>query len=254
MTKPVDLLTVADLTKTYGRLAAVNRLSFSVKSGEILGVSGPNGAGKTTMFDLISGVTPMTEGKVTFDGVNIQGCSPDEICHAGIARTFQLNATFSGLSLFQSVLVGSSFGRRNPGLGIFTGINRNAQKQAQEAIEFVGLGDRAGLLLGNATVFEAKLSMIAGALATTPKMLLLDEPVGGLVPKEADKVAELIKRIRERGITIVMVEHVMRILTALSDRILMMHHGARLFEGTPDQMLKDQLVREIYLGREMADA
>ena len=190
MTKSVDLLTVADLTKTYGRLAAVNRLSFSVKSGEILGVSGPNGAGKTTMFDLISGVTPMTEGKVTFDGVYIQGCSPDEICHAGIARTFQLNATFSGLSLFQSVLVGSSFGRRNPGLGnpglgIFAGINRDAQKQAQEAIEFVGLGDRAGLLLGNATVFEAKLSMIAAALATTPKMLLLDEPVGGLVPKRS---------------------------------------------------------------------
>lgn len=253
--QPDDILVVTDLTKTYGQLQAVDGLSFTARTGEVLGISGPNGAGKTTMFDLISGVTPATSGQIEFDGKPIHGLSPDRICHAGLVRTFQMNASFDGLSILEAVLVGSIYGRRRTGVGTFLGVDRVALQRAEHALETVGLADRRHVLSADATVFEAKRAMIACAIATGPKLLMMDEPVGGLVPSEIEQITELVRDLKQTGVTIVLIEHVMRFLTALSDRILVMHHGRHLFSGSPADMMKDADVRAVYLGEtEAVDA
>ncbi len=254
MPKPADILQVSGLTKTYGSLQAVNGLNFAVRQGEIFGVSGPNGAGKTTMFDLVSGATPATSGDVQFNGRSLLGQSPDHICHAGLVRTFQLNAAFAGLSLFESVLIGATFGSHKMRASTWFRIDKAARKRAQEAIDFVGLGSAQDTRAGQANVFDLKRTMIACALATEPKLLLMDEPVGGLVPDEIDMIARLVENLRDSGITILLIEHVMRFLTSLSDRILVIHQGASLFEGTPDAMLRDPQVRQVYLGTSIPEA
>jgi branched-chain amino acid transport system ATP-binding protein len=250
--EPGDLLTVHDLTKSYGSLQAVDRLSFCAQAGEVLGITGPNGAGKTTMFDVVSGITAPSAGNVKFDGRDITDLGPDRICHAGLVRTFQFNATFAGLTLMESVLVGAMYGSYRPGWRAYFGAGRIARGRAEEAIDFVGLSDQRKQRIADAPVFEQKLAMIASAIATEPKLLMMDEPVAGLVPGEIDRVAELVLRLKDKGITILIIEHVMRFLTSFSTRILVMHHGAKLFEGAPDQMMRDQAVREVYLGANWA--
>ena len=249
---PVNILSVSNLTRTYGSLRAVDGLDFAVRKGEIFGVSGPNGAGKTTMFDLVSGATPATSGQIRFNGCDILAQGPDAVCQAGLVRTFQLNAAFSGLTLFESVLVGATFGSDRAGFRTWFGTDRRARRRAQEAIDFVGLGAVQDTRAGQANVFDLKRTMIACALATEPKLLLMDEPVGGLVPDEIDRIAGLVQRLRDTGITIMLIEHVMRFLTALSDRILVMHHGSALFEGSPDDMMRNSDVRDVYLGKSQA--
>ena len=251
-TEPVNILNISNLTRTYGSLRAVDGLGFAVRQGEIFGVSGPNGAGKTTLFDLISGATPATSGQIRFNGRDILAQSPDAICHAGLVRTFQLNAAFSGLTLFESVLVGATFGSNTVGFRTWFGTDHQALIRAQEAIDFVGLNPVQNTQAGQANVFDLKRTMIACALATKPKLLLMDEPVGGLVPDEIDRIARLVQKLRDTGITIMLIEHVMRFLTSLSDRILVMHHGSALFEGSPDDMMKNSDVRDVYLGKSQA--
>ena len=241
------LLTCNRVSKHFGALAAVNNLSFELREGEVLGIGGPNGAGKTTLFDVISGLNPATGGTVMFEGRDIARLPPEAICHAGIARTFQLNACFESLSLRDNVRVAAYFGRDNrryPGLSV----GKEADDQAGEALAAVGLAGKDDVPAGALPVLDRKLLMLAGALATRPRLLLMDEPVGGLNPRETDHFMEVVRRIVQSGVTIILIEHVMRFLVQLSSRVMIMHHGERIYEGPPRGLTSDRTVIDVYLG------
>lgn len=241
------LLSCKAVAKRFGALAAVNNLSFDVYPGDILGIGGPNGAGKTTLFEVISGLSPASRGAVIFDGRDITGLSPESVCHAGIARTFQLNASFESLSVRDNVRVAAYFGRDNrryPGLRI----GANVEELAAAALAAVGLNGKDGVVAGELPVLDRKLLMLASAVATRPKLLLMDEPVGGLNPKEIDHMMEAVRRIAASGLTIILIEHVMRFLVQLSSRVIIMHHGERIYEGAPEGLVKDRTVVDVYLG------
>ena len=241
------LLTCNRVSKHFGALAAVNNLSFDLREGEVLGIGGPNGAGKTTLFDVISGLNPATGGTVMFEGRDITRLPPEAICHAGIARTFQLNACFESLSLRDNVRVAAYFGRDNrryPGLSV----GKEADDQAGEALAAVGLAGKDDGPAGALPVLDRKLLMLAGALATRPRLLLMDEPVGGLNPRETDHFMEVVRRIVQSGVTIILIEHVMRFLVQLSSRVMIMHHGERIYEGPPRGLTSDRTVIDVYLG------
>jgi branched-chain amino acid transport system ATP-binding protein len=241
------LLACRDVSKHFGALAAVSKLSFEVASGEVLGIGGPNGAGKTTLFEVVSGMTATSAGEVLFDGRPITGLPPERICHAGIARTFQLNAAFDSLTVRENVAVAAHFGQRNrhtPGLRL----ERATKERVDAALDFVGLAGKGEQVARRLPVLERKLLMIASALATEPKLLLLDEPVGGLNPGEIDLVASIVERLRASGITILLIEHVMRFLVRLSTRVLIMHHGEKIYEGSAAGLVRDVTVIDVYLG------
>jgi branched-chain amino acid transport system ATP-binding protein len=246
------ILSCRGVTKMYGALAAVQEMNLDVGAGEIVGIGGPNGAGKTTFFDIISGVTKATRGSIAFRGHDISGRAADRICVEGIARTFQLNAAFDSLTVDQNVLCSAYFGRRNvlfPALGY----DRPTREHARSIIDLTGLGDVAGKKAGSLTVIGRKRLMIACALATDPAILLLDEPVGGLNPAEIDEAIELIRKVRhEMSLTIVLIEHVMRFLVELCDRVVIMHHGGKIFEGATADLTKNRQVVEVYLGASAA--
>lgn len=253
MTAPTDpgatpgaLLSVERLSKHYGGLAAVNDLSFAVREGEVFGIAGPNGAGKTTLFDTISGLAKATDGHVVFAGDEIHERSSHAICHLGIARTFQIPAVFPEHTVLGNVAVGSYFGRANR----LPGVRFDAETidRAHEAIAFVGLAKKAGAVAGPLSLFEKKRLMIASAVATEPRLLMFDEPVGGLNPSEVDSVLELVRRIRDSGVTVLLIEHVMRALMSISDRVMVMNHGRLLFEGTPADVQRHEEVIQVYLG------
>jgi ABC-type branched-subunit amino acid transport system ATPase component len=242
------MLVCDGVSKVYGALRAVDELSFSVGRGEVLGIGGPNGAGKTTLFDVISGLSPATSGKVQLDGRDITRSSPERICHLGVARTFQLNAAFDSLTVAENVLVAAYYGRDNRLFPTFH-VDRATRARTEEALALVGMADRARERVADLPVLDRKLLMIAGAVVTDPKLLLMDEPVGGLNPSEIAAVAEVVQRlIADRGLTVVLIEHVMRFLIQLSHRVLIMHHGRKLFEGPPDGLARDSQVVEVYLG------
>ena len=241
------LLTCKGVSKHFGALAAVNNLSFDVAEGEVLGIGGPNGAGKTTLFEVISGLNPATGGSVVFDGRDITQLSPEAICHAGIARTFQLNACFESLSVRDNVRVAAYFGRDNrryPGLAI----GPDVEAHTDASLNAVGLDGKNDAPAGALPVLDRKLLMLAGALATRPKLLLMDEPVGGLNPKEIDHFMTVVRNIAASGITIILIEHVMRFLVQLSTRVMIMHHGERIYEGAPEGLTRDRTVIDVYLG------
>jgi branched-chain amino acid transport system ATP-binding protein len=241
------LLSCDTVSKHYGSLAAVDALSFSVAAGEVYGIGGPNGAGKTTLFDVITGLSPATGGRVVFAGQDITRAGADRICQLGVARTFQLNAAFDGLTVRENVEVASYFGhgaRSMPGLRM----DRASRRRAMEALEFVGMAGAAERPATSITVLERKLLMIAGAVATGPRLVLLDEPVGGLTPGEIDRVMQVVRRLVAGGVTVILIEHVMRFLLALSTRVMIMHHGGKLFEGAPEGVAEDDEVRRTYLG------
>jgi branched-chain amino acid transport system ATP-binding protein len=241
------LLSCSAVSKHFGALAAVNNLSFDVMPGEVLGIGGPNGAGKTTLFETISGLNPATAGKIVFDGRDITGLAPEAICHAGIARTFQLNAGFDSLSVRDNVRVAAYFGRDNrkiPGLRI----GRAVDDLVDAALEAVGLMDKAHETCGRLPVVDRKMLMLASAIATAPRLILMDEPVGGLNPKEIDRVLAVTRSLIERGITVILIEHVMRFLVQLSTRVMIMHHGEKIYEGDSAGLVKDSTVVDVYLG------
>lgn len=246
-TSATPLLSCRSISKHFGALAAVNNLSFDLAPGEVLGIGGPNGAGKTTLFEVISGLNPATSGEVVFDGRPITRLTPDRICHAGIARTFQLNAGFDSLTVRDNVLVASYFGQCNRAFPTLR-IDRATRQQADEAIAFMGLADKAEAITGDLPVIDRKLLMLAAALATRPKLLLMDEPVGGLNPKEIDRVMEVVQSLRGLGMTIIVIEHVMRFLVQLASRVLIMHHGEKIYEGSPAGLVRDATVIDVYLG------
>jgi branched-chain amino acid transport system ATP-binding protein len=242
-----DLLVCESVTKQFGSLAAVRNLGFSARRGEILGIGGPNGAGKTTLFDVLSGLNPATSGRVLLDGQDITRAAPEAICHAGIARTFQLNACFDSLTVRENVAVGAIFGRAAHGL---PGLRPSAaaEEATAEALGLVGLAGKAGMVAGALPVLDRKLLMLAGAMATRPRLLLMDEPVGGLTHAETDLMMETVRHIAGLGVTIILIEHVMRFLVALSDRVMILHHGERIYEGTPAGLVEDRTVVDVYLG------
>ena len=241
------LLACEGVSKFYGAMAAVSQLSFEVRAGEVLGIGGPNGAGKTTLFDVITGLTPVDDGRILFDGRDVTRAKPQQLCHMGLVRTFQLNAGYDTLSARENVLVGAYFGARNivvPGLKV----SAAAKRRADEAMDLVGLADSRQAIVKNLPVYKRKLLMMASALATEPKLLMMDEPVGGLNPHEIDDVMNVVARVREAGVTIVLIEHVMRFLVALSDRVMIMHHGEKIYEGSSEGLVRDKTVVEVYLG------
>lgn len=241
------LLSVRNVTKTFGALAAIKDLSFDVTEGEVLGIGGPNGAGKTTLFEVISGLNPATSGTILFNGRDITRTTPEAICHAGIARTFQLNAGFETMSVRDTVRVAAYFGRtdrRLPGLSI----GPEVERQVDEALAATGLTERQNLMTGALPVLDRKLLMLASAVATEPRLLLMDEPVGGLNAAEIDRMMTLVQSLRGRGITIILIEHVMRFLVQLASRVLILHHGEAIYEGSPRGLVEDRTVIDVYLG------
>jgi branched-chain amino acid transport system ATP-binding protein len=246
------VLDVVDLTKRYGGLAAVDGLSFNVSRGETFGIAGPNGAGKTTLFDAISGHVRANGGRIVFDGEEIQQRSSHEICHLGVARTFQVPAVFPEHTVLGNILVGAYFGRR-PRLVPSTRFDGDSVEQAVRAATSVGLDEKLGATAGPLSLFDKKRLMMASALASDPRLLMLDEPVGGLNPGETDRVLDLIRSIRDRGVTVVLIEHVMRALMSISDRVMVMNHGRLLFQGTPEDVQRQEEVIRVYLGTKTED-
>ncbi len=249
---PVPLLRCRGVSKYFGALAAVKSLSFDVTAGEVLGIGGPNGAGKTTLFEVISGLNPTDEGTIELEGVAIERVAPATICHRGIARTFQFNAGFDTLSVRENVLVSAHFGRRNRAWPRLT-YDRTTVELANRALDLVGMTDQAGQTVKDLPVFHRKLLMMASAMATEPRLLLMDEPVGGLNPGEIGRMMEILLGLRGQGVTIILIEHVMRFLVQLSDRVLIMHHGESIYEGSPRGLTRDARVIEVYLGDGMAE-
>jgi branched-chain amino acid transport system ATP-binding protein len=248
MTDPNSSLLVCEgVSKHYGSLKAVDELSLTLRPGEVLGIGGPNGAGKTTLFDVITGIAPATSGRVLVQGHDVTRATPDRICQLGLVRTFQLNAAFDSLSVRDNIQLAAYFGKARTGLPGFR-FGPEALRRSRMAIELLGLGDAAGRTAGELPVLERKLLMIASAVATEPKVVLLDEPVGGLNPHEIDRVALVVEKLRGQGITVVLIEHVMRFLLQLSSRVMIMHQGRSIYEGPPRGVPEDKRVVETYLG------
>jgi branched-chain amino acid transport system ATP-binding protein len=245
---PGPVLEVHGVVKRYGGLAAVDGVDFEVARGETFGIAGPNGAGKTTLFDVITGISRATQGRVLFEGTPIQDASVQRICHLGISRTFQLPSVFDSQTALSNVLAGSQFGSGHAWWRALRSAP-DVLDRAHAELEFVGLGAKAAAVGGTLPVFDKKRVMIASALATQPRMLFLDEPFGGLTPHEVDELIDLLGRVKERDITIVLIEHVMRALMHLSDRVLIMNQGRTLFLGGPADVLADEEVVRVYLGR-----
>jgi branched-chain amino acid transport system ATP-binding protein len=247
------LLTCADISVHFEALAAIDRLSFTVERGQVLGIGGPNGAGKTTLFDVICGLVRPTAGRVLLNGVEITRLRPDRICQLGVARTFQLNAAFDSLTVRENVLLASCFGYR-PRLIPPVWIDKATRARVDGALEATALLSMSQEPVAMLPVLYRKLLMIAGALVTDPQLVLMDEPVGGLNPGEIERIAELVEQLAAQGTTIVLIEHVMRFLIRLSDRVMIMHHGQKIFEGAPRAMISDSAVVETYLGVGSAQA
>lgn len=230
------------VTKYFGGLAAVSDVDFHVDQGEIVGLIGPNGAGKTTLFGLISAVHVPNPGEIRFNGENITGLKPHQICKRGLARTFQSVKVFPNMSVIDNVALGVYFGESNPnGSG-------KAYEEAHKLLEFVGLSERTAVPAKDLTVGNQKLVEVARALATKPEILLLDEIMAGLNPTEITQAMELVSEIRTQGITIFMIEHVMKAIMNICDRIMVLHHGKKIAEGTPQEIATSKTVIDVYLG------
>jgi branched-chain amino acid transport system ATP-binding protein len=228
--------------KYFGGLAAVAYIDFYIDQGEIVGLIGPNGAGKTTLFNLISGSLVPTSGTIRFRGANVTGLKPHQICKRGIARTFQLVKLFGDMTVLENTLSASLF-------GMSRGINQSqAKKESLELLEFVSLSTMEKVLAKGLTIANQKRLEVARALATKPELLLLDEVMAGLTPTEVSKATELIRKIRDKGITIFMIEHVMKAIMDISDRIIVLHNGEKIAEGVPEEVAVNRKVIEVYLG------
>jgi branched-chain amino acid transport system ATP-binding protein len=237
------LLEAKNVTKRFGGLTAIKNLSFYVSEGEILGIIGPNGAGKTTLFNVLSGLQPPDSGKIIFQGEDISSLKPYEICKKGIARTFQLHRPFLQKTAVENVLVSIIFGR-NENTDM-----RMATEEAKEILRLVGITqEKEKTKVGNMAILDRKLVEIARALGCKPKLLLLDEVMAGLNPFEVDQFLDLIKHIRESGITIIVVEHIIRAVMKISDRIIVIHYGEKIAEGTPKEVSENKEVIRVYLG------
>lgn len=235
------ILQVEGVSKRFGGLQALIRVTFDLPDGQILGLIGPNGAGKTTLFNVINGVYPPNEGRVTFRGTDVTGMKPYQLAHLGLARSHQSVLPLNELSVRENVMVGACFGREKQSLG-------GAGKTAEEILDFVGLADRAEQLAGSLNIAQKKRLEMARALASRPHLLLLDEVLAGLNPAEITTMVETIRRIRQQGVTIIMIEHVMHAVMNVSDRVIVLDYGEQIAEGTPEEVSRNEKVIEAYLG------
>ncbi|MFQ6050375.1 MAG: ABC transporter ATP-binding protein [Candidatus Hydrothermarchaeota archaeon] len=230
------------ITKFYGSLRVLNEVDFSVKKGEVLGLIGPNGAGKTTLFDIITGLTPPTSGRIIFEGKDITKLKPHQICRRGIGRTFQIARPFQNMSALKNVMIGLMFGKKN-NLSI-----KDAKREALNLLNFVGLAGKENTLGKNLTVTEQKKLELAKALATKPKLLLLDEVAAGLSPTAMLEALELLNKVKETGITVFVIDHVLKAIMEICERIIVLDNGNKIAEGKPAEIARDERVIETYLG------
>jgi branched-chain amino acid transport system ATP-binding protein len=235
------LLHVENLTKTFGGLIALKGVSLSVSQGQIKSIIGPNGAGKTTLFNLISGFMAPWEGEIRFNNQSITGQPPEKIAHAGVARTFQVVKPFSNLTALENVLVGALNAH---------GHLRKAREEAIGILKYIGMADKAEWPARKLTLEDLKRLELGRALAIRPKLLLLDEVMAGLNPSEVEEFIALIRRIRNDGVTVLLIEHIMHAILSLSDEVLVLNHGEKIYEGDTQGVVKDRKVVEAYLGEE----
>lgn len=239
------ILKVNDVSKHFRGVKAVNGTSFHVNEGEIIGVIGPNGAGKTTLFNLISGSLPVTAGTIEFNGENITNQKAHVLCKKGIGRTYQVVKPFGGISVLENVMVGA-FNRHNS--------RTEAIENSLEVLKRVGLFEKREQIGNRLTLADKKRLEVAKALATEPKLLLLDEVMAGLNPTEVKEILPLITELRDSGITIVIIEHLMEVVMTTCDRIVVVHHGEKIAEGTPKEISNNPEVIKAYLGEEVSYA
>lgn len=239
------LLEVKGLTKYFKGLRAVHDVSFAIEENEIFGMIGPNGSGKTTIFNMLSGIFEPTDGSILFEGKNIEGLQPHFICRRGFGRTFQIAKPFLKLTSLENVIIGS-LNRTNS--------VREAVRQAEEVLSQMGLEDKIGIQGRDLTVPERKRLELARALATGPKLLLLDEVVAGLNPAEVKELLAVLRNIASGGVTLFIIEHIMHAIMNISQRIMVLHHGEMIAIGTPREVANDEKVIEAYLGEEYSFA
>jgi len=240
-----EIIQILNLTKSFGGLRAVSNVSFKLQKGEVLAIIGPNGAGKSTIFNLISGLFPSDDGIIFFNGNKINSYNPSKRCHEGIGRTFQICRPFEDLNVFENICVPAVFGgKRRKKL-------TDAHLQVKKIIDQIGLRGKEEFVVSQLTPAQIKKVEIGRALATDPLVLLLDEMMSGLLPHESDEIVALINKINSLGVTIIMVEHVMRVVKELATRVIVLDYGKIICEGTYEEVMANELVIEAYMGRDI---
>ena len=254
------MLKIENLSKRFGGLAAVNEVSTSIEKGKINAIIGPNGAGKTTFFNLISGVHKPTSGRILLDGTDVTHLRTDEVAKLGVSRTFQTTALFDNASVLDNLIVGHRLRTRSGLWDVLVGSSRlkNEEKvcreKARDALDFVGLSHMSNRMAGDISQEERKRVAFALALSTDPKVVLLDEPAGGVNPDETVGLAELIRKMVKHGLTVGLIEHKMNMIMSLADKIMVLNYGEKIAEGTPAEIRANPAVIDAYLGSEHADA
>jgi branched-chain amino acid transport system ATP-binding protein len=239
------LLECTGVTKYFGGLAALHEVNLQVSAGEIVGLIGPNGSGKTTLFNVITGLYPLSMGSIRFKGEDIGGIQPFQVCRKGIGRTFQISKPFTRMSVLENVMVGALYGKETAGEDL-----KNARTSSEAILEQAGLGAKKNARISDLTLEDKKRLELSKALATKPELLLLDEVMAGLTPTEIKEIMDLIRKIRQGGMTIIVVEHVMHAVMSLADRVCVLHHGEKIADASPEEISRDKRVIESYLGEE----